>query len=43
MLGEVQGGSRRGKSTDDVLLMIERLLSILRVKKDMFYGHREGL
>lgn len=37
MLGEVQGGFRRWRMTEDNMLMIERLIELTRGRKDVMF------
>ena len=38
MLGDVQGGFRRGRRTDDNLFMLERMIEMAKVRKECVCG-----
>ena len=37
LLGEVQGGFRRGRRTEDNLFMLERMMEINRIRREQFF------
>ena len=40
MLGEIQGGFRRGRHTEDNLFMLERLIEMVKGRKEETYQTR---
>ena len=37
MLGDIQGGFRRGRRTEDNLFMLERIIEITKVRKECLF------
>ena len=46
MLGDVQGGFRRGRRTEDNMFMLEKIMGMAKVRGECLYrlyGHGEGI
>ena len=37
MIGDIQGGSRRGRRTEDTLFMLERMIEMAKVRKECLF------